>query len=278
MSMYYNNQPNQPQNNVPNPPAYPSNQNYQNTYYNNDTFQPVPIADDIESGNQSLKNDYELTMRLGFIKKVYGILSAQLLVTFLLCIFSMTNKTFANFQIHNSGIMIFCMVVNIIIFICLICIPHLLKTTPTNYILLFIFTITEAYMVSAICSMTNPQIVVMAAGMTVGMTLALTYYACTTKEDFTICGSMLFIGACILLFFSIFLIFTQNPIVHIIVCCFGVLLYSFYLVYDTQLLLGNKRSALDYDDYIMGALMLYVDIIQLFLYLLDILQKVSGEN
>ena len=257
--------------------TYSGTQNH-NQYFGNQNFQPVPIADDPESGNQSLKHDYELTMRLGFIKKVYGILSAQLLITLLLCVISMSSKSFALFQIQNMGIMVFCIIVQLVVCICLFCIPSMVRTSPTNYILLFLFTICEAYMVSAICSMTNPKLVFMAAAMTVGMTLFLTYYACTTKEDYTICGSLLFVCLAIMILFSIFLIFTQNKILHIILCCCGVFLYSMYLVYDTQLLLGNKRVSLDYDDYILGALMLYIDIIQLFLNLLEILRYAQGDS
>ncbi len=264
-----------------NPGQVPSQENYQNQYFTPSNYQDQgygkPANDDLENSNQSLKNDFELTMRLGFIRKVYGILSVQLLVTFTLCCVSMASTSFAKFQQGNPGIMIVCLIATLVIMICLLCIPHLVRNSPTNYILLGAFTLFESYLVSAICSMTSPRIVFMAAAMTVALTLALTYYACTTKDDFTICGSLLFIGTCIMLMFSIFLIFSHNRILHIIMCCFGVFLYSIYLIYDTQLLLGNKRCALDYDDYIIGALMLYVDIIQLFLYLLEILQYMNGK-
>ena len=60
-------------------------------------------------------------------------------------------------------------------------------------------------------------------------------------------------------------------------CCFGVLLYSIYLIYDTQLIIGNKENRLDYDDYILGALMLYLDIINLFIYLLQILKEFNKD-
>jgi FtsH-binding integral membrane protein len=261
---------------------YIPNQNFQNNDCANQNYQPVPYSEsnenDLESGNQGIKNNYELTMRLGFIRKVYGILSTQLLVTFLLSVLSMTSKTFSSFQLHYPGVLIFSVILSTIMLLGIMCYPSIVKQSPTNYIFLGIFTLCESYLVSFICSVSSPRLVFMAASMTVGITLVLTYYACTTKEDFTLCGSLLFIGAGIMMMFSIFLIFTQNRILHIIMCCFGVGVYSLYLVYDTQLLLGNKRSSLDYDDYIIGALMLYVDIIQLFLNLLEILQYFNGEN
>ena len=51
----------------------------------------------------------------------------------------------------------------------------------------------------------------------------------------------------------------------------GVLIYSVYLIYDTQLLAGGKRYQLSLDDYVVAALIVYLDIIMIFLYLLQLL-------
>ena len=47
--------------------------------------------------------------------------------------------------------------------------------------------------------------------------------------------------------------------------------YSIYLIIDTQLIFGGKNNELSLDNYIMGAAMLYIDIIQIFLQFLKIL-------
>ena len=43
-----------------------------------------------------------------------------------------------------------------------------------------------------------------------------------------------------------------------------------FLAYNTQLLLGNRELALSPEEYIYGALSLYIDIIQIFLFILEI--------
>ena len=64
--------------------------------------------------------------------------------------------------------------------------------------------------------------------------------------------------------------FIDSTIVEIIIsCCFAVLM-GIYIVYDTQLLVARRELALEIDDYIFGAMMLYLDIIKLFLELLRI--------
>ena len=50
-------------------------------------------------------------------------------------------------------------------------------------------------------------------------------------------------------------------------------IYSFYLLIDTQMILGKKEKRVGLDDYILGAAIIYMDIISLFLKLIEILGK-----
>ena len=92
--------------------------------------------------------------------------------------------------------------------IALLCFPNNCKTVPKNYILLFSFTLCESYLVSICCGMSSPRLVVMAALMTLAITVALTLYAFTTKEDFTVMGGALWIAGCVLMLFAFFISFS----------------------------------------------------------------------
>jgi FtsH-binding integral membrane protein len=61
-----------------------------------------------------------------------------------------------------------------------------------------------------------------------------------------------------------------NRTLHLIYAYLAVILFSFYLLFDTQLIMGGKRYQIDIDDYIMAAMILYLDIINIFLQLLKI--------
>ncbi len=50
----------------------------------------------------------------------------------------------------------------------------------------------------------------------------------------------------------------------------GALLFSVYLVFDIQLLMGSGTHALSPDEYVYGALALYLDVLNLFLYILRV--------
>ena len=120
------------------------------------------------------------------------------------------------------------------------------------------------------------MIVFAAATMTAGIVIALTLYAVFTKTDFTTCGGILAVLGGVFLVFMIFSFFF-GPTFHLIMSFVGVLLFGIYLVFDTQYIVGGKhrRHTIDKDDYILGAVMLYLDIITIFIYLLDILRSFS---
>ena len=109
--------------------------------------------------------------------------------------------------------------------------------------------------------------------MTAAMTIGLTIYAFTTKKDFTTMGGVLFACLLGLILFGIACVFSRSRIMNIIYCSCGVVLFGIYLIYDVQLLTGDKERSIDMDDYIYGAVAIYLDIINIFLYLLRILGK-----
>lgn len=47
-----------------------------------------------------------------------------------------------------------------------------------------------------------------------------------------------------------------------------------FLAYHTQLLIGNRKYSISEDEYVFAALSLYVDIVQIFIFLLQIIGAV----
>lgn len=48
-------------------------------------------------------------------------------------------------------------------------------------------------------------------------------------------------------------------------------LFSLYLIYDTQLILGKHKKRYRIDDFIIASLNIYIDIVQIFLSLLELI-------
>jgi protein lifeguard len=155
---------------------------------------------------------------------------------------------------------------------------RLSKVFPVNYILLAIFTVCVSYLVGIVCAFTEPKTVLMAATLTMAMFLALTIYACTTKTDFTdsFCGWHVAVIHITLIIFTIPLMFIlHDRLLHLLFAYIGVAIFSFYIIYDTQMIMrGDRTNGEDIDgDYILAAVILYLDIINLFLKILEILKS-----
>lgn len=238
---------------------------------------------DFEMGvkfNDEAGSDFRLDkqLRLGFIRKVYGILSIQILITVIFVMISMSSTAFAKFQNESSGIFMLCLILTCVLPCVITCCRSTMSTVPKNYIILFLFTFAESYIVSYICSVSDPKLVFMAACMTAAITIAVTIYAVTTETDFTLQGGLFFILSASLLMLTVFSLFTSNKFLHILICSLGVILFGLYIIYDTQLIMGKGELKLEIDDYILGAFMLYVDIVNLFLYLLELLKTLQNES
>ncbi len=110
-----------------------------------------------------------------------------------------------------------------------------------------------------------------------GTFLACSIYGWTTKKDLTSVGSFMMMGLIGIIVASIVNIFLNSPMVHMVISYIGVLIFVGLTAYDTQKL---KSMALaqpaDLDaatlrkGTILGALTLYLDFINLFLFLLRI--------
>ena len=151
------------------------------------------------------------------------------------------------------------------------CSKQLSRKVPVNYALLLTFTVCMSYFVMIATSHYDPHTVILAAGLTAMMVIALAFYALFTKVDL----SILF-GACILIVVSMIvcgvsMVFTFSPVAYTIYCGLGALLFGIYIIYDIKVIICNPYWGLSTDDYIIGAIILYMDIIQLFLFILRLL-------
>jgi FtsH-binding integral membrane protein len=208
-----------------------------------------------------------IDVRMGFIRKVYAILSVQLTLTVAVAALFMTNPTIKGFVQTTPGLLHAGFFVSIGLLLALMVKRH---ETPTNMYLLLGFTLVEAYTVGTIVTFYDTAIVLQAAGLCAAITVGLTLFTFQTKYDFTVFNSMAVTLLWVMLgvgLIQFFVPFTSQ--IELIYCTFGAMLYSGFIVIDTQKMLRTLST----DEYIMAAINLYLDIINLFLYILRILNE-----
>ena len=214
----------------------------------------------------------EASVRRGFMRKVYSILSLQILVTVGVAglFFIEPIKLYAQ---QNSWLMFIAFIPIIICMIVFSCCHQVRRQSPGNLICLGIFTVAEGFMIGCATTVYKADEVLMAMGITVVVVLGLTVFALQTKIDFTAMGGILLVAVLCLMMFGLFaLFFPYNPIVNIVYASIGAFIFGCYIVFDTQLMMGGKHKyAIDPEEYIFASLNLYLDIINLFLYILQII-------
>lgn len=255
----------------------PSQPNY--GYDPNKPMNPPYMDETDPNYNASGMGFSDKSIRAGFIRRVYSILSIQLLVTLgfvLLFVFHDGTRRFAH---SNPQLMIIPMVGSIVLMCVMACFESARRNSPTNIIILGVFTFFEALLVGFISSTYDPKIVLMAVGLTTVIVIGLTLFAFQTKYDFTMCGGFLCIMLLLLTVGSIIgAIFFRGELGQFIIACAGAAIFSMYIVYDTQIMMGGEHKySISPEEYIFAALNLYMDIIQLFIYLLRILKYLNND-
>lgn len=98
----------------------------------------------------------------------------------------------------------------------------------------------------------------------------MSIYGYTTKKDLTSMGSFLYMGLMGLIIASLVNLFMQSPAMEFALSFIGVIIFTGLIAYDTQKLKNLYFNGADNSGKvgIIGALTLYLDFINLFIYLL----------
>ncbi|XP_008570454.1 PREDICTED: protein lifeguard 1-like [Galeopterus variegatus] len=215
----------------------------------------------------------DASIRKAFIMKVFLILSAQLSVTVAIISMFVFWKALKAWVIANPWFTYALLPAFFVVFIILACCGKLRRQVPANYILLVFFTILQGLLLGTITVFYRAEEVLWATGATAVVTLALTLFALQTKCDFTLLNGMLFVFLFILIIYGIILIFIRSYWLHLLYAALGTVIFSFYLVMDVQLMVGGRHhySNLSPEEYVFAALNIYLDIINLFLFILQLI-------
>ncbi|KAI0886264.1 inhibitor of apoptosis-promoting Bax1-domain-containing protein [Annulohypoxylon maeteangense] len=226
------------------------------------------IPDDFKFGGSVAEATIEI--RNQFIRKVYTILTAQLIATAAVSGLSFWSTGYKTW-IQSHPALVWASLAGSIVFLLLTYWKR--KSYPTNLLFLSAFTLMEAYSVSVIVSFYETSIVLNAAILTGGIFVFLTLFACQTKYDFTSWMPYLFGALWGLLLFGFMAAFMPySSTGELIYGGLAALIFSGYILVDTQLVMRKHHV----EEEIAAAISLYLDILNLFLAILRILNSQSN--
>lgn len=152
------------------------------------------------------------------------------------------------------------------------------KKAGLNLVLLFAFTflsgLTLAPLLTSILGLNGGGGIIANAFMLTTVAFgSLSVFAMNTKRDFSAMGKMLFITLIVVVVASLINIFLHSPIMQLVIASVSSILFSAFILYDTQNILKGR-----YETPIEGAIALYLDFLNLFISLLQILGIFGSDN
>ena len=213
---------------------------------------------------------YPASIRASFLKKVYFILSMQLaFTTGISALFMLNDPT--NYWVTTHKNISFICGISCIFVLC--CTQKFASKHPHNIILLTIFTLLTAYQIGYISASYfnsgKSSIILYSFIITTTIFVLLTCYVIITKNDFHYMRTGLMIGLLLLLVFALLKVFiTYLPVYDVVAGYFGTILFSGFILYDTS----NMLHRFGPDDAVIACLELYLDIINIFVSVLQCLR------
>ncbi|HVX41408.1 MAG TPA: Bax inhibitor-1/YccA family protein [Gemmatimonadaceae bacterium] len=146
------------------------------------------------------------------------------------------------------------------------------RVFPRNIVLTELFTFITGVWIAPVLVMAEqsaPGIVSEAAILTFGAFGVLTLYAFVSRRDFSAWGGFLMVGLFVLFISMILNMFFHSAIAGLYMAGMGVLIMSGLLVFDTWRIV--RSGAYGQDDYVFAATTIFIDLLNLFLFILALL-------
>lgn len=228
------------------------------------------------SENDHVPNDFkfdtivsscDLEIRHLFVRKVYSLLTLQMLITFVVGAVIYFNEGVRDWCLTNMW-PFYMAIAGSMIFMGLAFWKR--RSYPYNIMLLVGFTLCESYMVGLVTSLYDTNVVLQAVLITTVVFLSVTMFSFQSKYDFTQWQgvlSMVFFG-----FFSVGLVSLFMPFnssFEFGYSILGALLFTCFILVDTQMIMRKFHP----EEEVAATIMLYLDIINLFLYILRIVSN-----
>lgn len=229
---------------------------------------------------ESLHGISHASVHNAFIIKVYSLLGLELLLTAAICCVMMFVQPLSHrvivfvetWPVTYIVLLILSMLVSMVFLLCV------KNKYPVNMCALALFVMVMSVNVGVPCCKLYEdgygQLIVMAVAITAAIFILLTLYAwcCTlTEVEFSYIMAGLLVACFASLVLTIVQIFVKTEFLNLVYCLLGILGFCAYILIDTYMI----KTKLGPDDAIVASIDLYLDFLNLFMYILQFLGETS---
>lgn len=242
------------------------------------TYQYVPQGTGAGAAtiNTTMTYNYEEARRVS-VTKVYGEMTIGILVTAVVAVLGQITGAYYSFLMATGmvGLIGLC-VVQIALAVVLGMRVTKMKSA-TARVMFYVYAALMGFTLSSIFMVYDLSSIGVALGVTAAFFFALTMFGMTTKFNMLKAGPILMIGLIVLIISQIVLAFVQVDGMTKIVCAIGLILFAGMTIYDAQ---STRALLTEYEAQgpemvkkisILCALNLYLDFVNMFLYILQLL-------
>ncbi|MBR4828534.1 MAG: Bax inhibitor-1/YccA family protein [Muribaculaceae bacterium] len=221
----------------------------------------------------AVQAENELTLRryvAGVMRRVYGKMTLGLLLTAITAFLVVSSPAVLSFLFSSTATIwiLFALEIGLVIYLSAR-IDKLSNGVATA--LFYAYSALNGIALTPIFLAYTGTSIAMTFALTAGTFGAMTIFGYVTRQDLSKIGSFLFMALIGLIVCSLVNLFMQSTMMEFLISCAGVLIFVGLTAWDTQYI---KRMTAEADSTMvgkvatMGALRLYLDFINLFLYLL----------
>lgn len=210
--------------------------------------------------NSRLRED-----QLSFMHKVLRIVFYEALITAAVLYRVITDKPTSLYLENNIWVFIMSLVAFLVLILVIFGKKEFSRKVPWNYVYATVLTFTVAVSLAYICMDEDPNAIITASILTVGIMLALWLLALVIKNlqpSTSPINTIIFLGSLLTMFCWIY-----NPPdegFSLLLCFLVVVVYGSFIIIDLSLIIDDGRYNLTMDDYIRASIIIYLNLVPLF--------------
>ena len=215
-----------------------------------------------EDENEKQKDPKTIKIETKFLFKIFFHLFAQLIFIILMLIILFNNETMNHFLSNSNNLFLFFIIFGLITFIVPIFSEKIINIFPYNYIYLSIFTLIISYFTCKVLIFLNSSTIIISVILFSSELIVLGIDSYLIEKDkINKINSIIFSGVC-LVFIGLFYYFIKKiQLYKIFLIIIIILIIGYYLIYDMNLILSEKKKKFRENDYVPATLFIYSNII-----------------
>ncbi|MCS1350046.1 Bax inhibitor-1/YccA family protein [Mechercharimyces sp. CAU 1602] len=209
----------------------------------------------------------------GLMTRVFAWMFAGLALTAIISFFVLADGGMITYFEQNMMVFYGLLIGELILVFFLAARVHKMSVATASFFFFF-YAALNGFTLSPLLSIYNVGSIGVVFAITAGMFGSMALYGYVTKRDLSKLGSILFMALIGLIIASIANIFMNSGVLYWVISYVGVLIFCGLTAFDVQKIKRMEAISMDEDNHakaaIMGALALYLDFINMFIFLLRI--------